>query len=210
VVERAEVVPERQRHWDAAYRDRGVAGVSWFQPEPAVSLELLRVLAVDPGAPVIDVGGGASPFVDRLVGEGYRDVSVLDVSELALDQGRGRLGPDAAVTWIHEDVLRWRPSRRYGLWHDRALFHFLTVDDDRSAYGRVLRSAMAPGGAVIVGTFAEDGPEYCSGLQVARYSTSQLAGVLGASFEVVATRHEVHTTPTGVVQPFTWVAGRMG
>lgn len=203
-------VPERQRHWDAAYGDRGVTTVSWFQPEPAVSLELLHVLAVDPGAPVIDVGGGASPFVDRLVGEGYGDVSVLDVSEVALDEARRRLGPDAAVSWIHEDVLRWRPARRYGLWHDRALFHFLTADDDRTTYGRVLRSAVTPGGGVIVGTFAEDGPEYCSGLQVTRYSASQLAGVLGASFEVVATRHEVHTTPAGLVQPFTWVAGRMG
>lgn len=199
----------REEHWDAAYRDRGVTGVSWFQPAPAVSLELLDALGVDAGTPVVDVGGGASLLVDRLVGKGFEDVSVLDVSEVALGRARRRLGSTATVTWVHDDVLRWRPDRRYGAWHDRALLHFLTDEEDRAAYRGVLRAALLPGAAVVVATFAEDGPGYCSGFPVARYGPSDLALTLGPGFEMLSTRREEHMTPDGVMQPFTWIAGRM-
>lgn len=182
--------------------------MSWFQPEPAVSLDLVHRLEVERSTAVVDVGGGASLLVDRLVGEGYGDVTVLDASEVALAEARGRLGPNTSVTWLHADVLSWRPDRRYGLWHDRAVFHFFTADEDRSAYLRCLSAALLPGAAVIVATFAEDGPERCSGLPVSRYSPEELAAVLGVGFHVVESRREVHTTPAGVVQPFTWVAGR--
>ncbi|MDE3087501.1 MAG: class I SAM-dependent methyltransferase, partial [Acidobacteriota bacterium] len=157
-------------HWDAAYRDGGTEGVSWFEHDPAVSMALVGLLAPDRSTAVVDVGGGASFLVDRLVAAGYGDVSVLDVSALALAESRRRLAATTAVHWLEEDVLEWRPGRRYGLWHDRAVFHFLTDDASRARYLRTLAEALVPGGAVVVGTFDADGPEQCSGLPVARYS----------------------------------------
>lgn len=199
---------QRVRHWDAVYEERGTDGVSWFQREPQVSLELVASLAVPCETAVVDVGGGASTFVDRLLARGFVDVTVLDVSAAALEASRRRLGRGARVTWLREDVLTWRPPRRYGLWHDRAAFHFLVDAADRAAYLAVLRSALAPGGQVVLGTFAADGPDRCSGLPVARYSPGGLAGVLGDDLEVVETRREVHVTPAGARQAFTWVAAR--
>ena len=199
---------ERARHWDEVYGSRGETGVSWFQPRPAVSLELVEVLGIPRDAAVIDVGGGASSLVDQLVGQGYCDVSLLDVSRAALEATRQRLDDDTRITLLEEDVLTWQPQRRFDLWHDRAAFHFLVDDDDRDKYLATLRSVLQPGGAVIIATFASDGPEFCSGLRVSRYSADSLESVLGSPFVVVATRREEHTTPGGAVQPFTWVAAR--
>lgn len=182
--------------------------MSWFQPEPQLSLELIAALGVDKSAAVIDVGGGASCLVDHLVGDGWRDVSVLDVSAAALIAARGRLPSDAPVTWLHQDLLTWTPTRNYRLWHDRAVFHFLVDTAEQTAYLGVLHAAVEPGGAVILATFAPDGPERCSGLPVARYSTDDLATLIGDGFEVVESRREEHTTPSGTCQPFTWVAAR--
>jgi len=198
----------REDHWDSAYKTRGVTEVSWFQTEPVVSLELIGALGVPREAAVIDVGGGASSLVDHLVEQGFTDLSVLDISETALDVARYRLGSSAPVSWLHEDLLSWKPLRRFHLWHDRAVFHFLVGNEDRDAYLDTLRTGMAPGGALIVATFAEDGPEYCSGLPVARYSAVDLGSVFGEGFVVVKTRREVHTAPRGTTQPFTWVAAR--
>jgi trans-aconitate methyltransferase len=182
--------------------------VSWYQSEPAVSLELIRSLGVDRGSPVVDVGGGASPLVDRLLEAGYTDVSVLDLSDVALDEARRRVGEDAPVSWLREDVLEWRPARRYGLWHDRAVFHFLVDEADRARYLEVLSGALEAGGAVVIATFADDGPQHCSGLPVARYSEGALVRLLGERLVPVDTRRETHLTPAGVPQPFTWVAAR--
>lgn len=201
---------ERARHWDAAYRDRGTEGVSWFEDDPAVSMALVGLLAPDRSTPVVDIGGGASFLVDRLVAAGYGDVSVLDVSALALAEARRRLGAATAVHWLEQDLLEWRPARRYGLWHDRAVFHFLTDGASRARYLGRLAEALVPGGALVVGTFAADGPEQCSGLPVARYSADELCDVLGPTFRPVECRRALHTTPGGAVQPFTWVAGRLG
>ncbi len=201
---------ERSGHWDEAYRSRGVEGVSWFEAEPAASLAMIGLLGVEPTAAVVDVGGGASLLVDRLVGAGFVDVTVLDVSTHALDEGRRRLGPRSEVTWLHEDVLAWRPGRRYGLWHDRAVFHFLTDEADQERYLATLEAAALPGAGVVLATFAPDGPDHCSGLPVARYSAEALAATLGELVTVVTTRREVHITPAGVRQPFTWVAGHIG
>lgn len=184
--------------------------MSWFQTEPTMSWELTGLLGVDPAAAVIDVGGGASPFVDRLVAAGYDDVTVLDVSDAALRAAERRVGTAAGVTWLHADLLEWRPERRYDLWHDRAVFHFLTDPAERTAYRERLDEGTAAGAAVIVATFAEDGPEQCSGLPVARYSAEGLAAALGDRFRVVAERRELHRTPAGGVQPFTWIAARAG
>jgi Methyltransferase domain len=200
---------ERATHWDDAYRSRGFDSVSWYQSEPTTSLELIRSLGVDPAVPVVDVGGGASPLVDRLLELGYGDVSVLDLSEVALEEARRRVGPGAPVCWLRQDVLEWRPTRRYGLWHDRAVFHFLVDDMDRARYLETLAGSTAQGGAVVIATFADDGPERCSGLPVARYSEDDLIGLLGDRFVPAETRRETHFTPAGTGQPFTWVAGRM-
>jgi len=198
---------DRMQHWDAAYESRGADGVSWFQPAPTISIALVELLKVPQDAAVIDIGGGASLFVDALVARGFRDLSVLDISELALETVSQRLG-SAPVSLLHEDLLAWNPPRRFGLWHDRAVFHFLVHESDQETYLEVLRSALLPGGAVIMATFASDGPEFCSGLPVARYSSAHLAEVLGVGFEVVDQRREEHVTPMGVTQPFTWIAAR--
>jgi hypothetical protein len=199
---------ERVRHWDEVYERRGELGVSWFQPTPAVSLELIGDLELPRDAAVVDIGGGASSLVDRLVDQGFSDLSVLDVSRTALQATRQRLGGDVTVAFLEKDVLEWRPERRFHLWHDRAAFHFLVDTADRDRYLATLRSAIQPGGFVIIATFASDGPEFCSGLPVARYSVDSLGSVLGSDFVVVATRREEHTTPDGGVQPFIWVAAR--
>jgi hypothetical protein len=199
-----------QAHWDSAYERRGFSGVSWFQSEPAVSLDLIAQAGISRDAAVIDVGGGASPLVDRLVGQGFADISVLDVSSVALDEARRRLPSDAPVEWIMQDVLSWRPPRRYQLWHDRAVFHFMVSAAAASAYRDTLRSAVSQNGLVVIGTFASDGPKSCSGLPVARFSESDLAGALGDGFTVVATRREEHRTPSGSTQPFSWVCARAG
>ncbi|HXY28680.1 MAG TPA: class I SAM-dependent methyltransferase [Acidimicrobiales bacterium] len=200
--------PERATHWDAAYRSRGVEGVSWFEATPTVSLELIGRLGIEASAAVLDVGGGASSLVDHLMAAGFVDVTVLDVSEVALDMGRRRVGDRPEVSWLHQDVLVWQPDRRFGLWHDRAVFHFLTEEADRVRYLSTLAAAVGPNAGIVLATFAPDGPEYCSGLPVVRYSAEALAAVLGNRFTVVASRREVHTTPGGVAQPFTWVAAR--
>ncbi len=195
----------RAQHWDRTYEERGEHDVSWFQQEPTTSLELIDALGVPRDAAVLDVGGGASRLVDHLLARGYTDLTVLDVSHVALDLARARVG-DEHVTWVATDLLRWEPQRSYALWHDRAVFHFLTDDTDRRAYLETLRRAV-PDGAVIIATFAPDGPDTCSGLPVARYGPDELAALL-EGFEVLDHRREVHHTPWDTAQPFTFVAAR--
>jgi SAM-dependent methyltransferase len=158
---------------------------------------------------LIDVGGGTSSLAAHLVDRGFVGVSVLDLSATALAEARSRLGEGVSVHWLQEDLLVWRPQRRYDLWHDRAVFHFLVNPLDRDAYLQTLRAALRPKGCVVIATFASDGPRFCSGRPVLGYAAADLARLLGPEFEQVETRREEHTTPTGVVQPFTWVAGRM-
>lgn len=154
---------ERQAHWDAAYVTRGADGVSWFQRDPRISLELFESLGVTTSAAVIDVGGGASVLVDQLVGRGYEDLTVLDVSRAALQVAQRRLPVDAPVTWIHHDLLTWEPERNYDVWHDRAVFHFLVDPVEQDRYMRLLRSVLSAEGAVVLAAFAADGPDHCSG-----------------------------------------------
>jgi trans-aconitate methyltransferase len=170
-----------------------------------MSLEILDMLGVTQDAGVIDIGGGASTLVDALTQRGFTDLTVLDISDTALQASRKRLGTQARVTWIATDLLTWEPTRLYDVWHDRAVFHFLSGSEVET-YRDVLHRAIGPGGFVIMATFAPDGPERCSGLPVTRYGADELGSTLGSDFKVVEQRREVHTTPGGGVQPFTWIA----
>lgn len=197
----------RFQRWDSVYRTRESDTVSWFQAEPTVTLELVELLGVPHDAAIIDAGGGASRLVDRLLAADYTDVTVLDLSPAALAVSQARLGDATDVEWIAEDLLTWEPARRYDLWHDRAVLHFLS-GEDISIYRELLERSVAPSGCVILGTFAPDGPEQCSGLPVTRYSAAALTGFLAPTFVVIEERHELHTTPSGAVQAFTWIAAK--
>jgi hypothetical protein len=200
---------ERAGHWDAVYGRSAEDAVSWFEAEPTFSLELLDRLGVALTDPVVDIGAGASRLVDALLGRGFSDVTVLDVSDVGLAKARRRLGERAEqVRWVVADLLSWRPVQRYQVWHDRAVFHFLTDPADQARYREVFDAALEPGAEVVIGTFAADGPDRCSGLPTCRYSPEQLSAVLGASIEPVCSRRELHRTPSDAVQPFTWLAAR--
>ena len=198
--------PGTAAYWDHRYAAVGETGVSWFQPVPEISLELIGLVA-DHGAGIVDVGGGASTLVDHLLERGFHDVTVVDLSQQALGAARDRIG-DSPVHWVVSDVREWQPSRTFDVWHDRAAYHFLTDPDDQRAYWDLVRDAVPHGGHVIVGTFAEDGPEMCSGLPVVRASADETADRMGDGFDVVATRAEVHVTPAGGTQSFVWTLAR--
>ncbi|MGB8628046.1 MAG: class I SAM-dependent methyltransferase [Xanthobacteraceae bacterium] len=193
----------RLSHWQNVYREKAENQVSWFQETPGISLELIEAVHPKFDWAVIDIGAGASRLVDVLAREGYRDLTVLDVSENAIAMAKARMDePAAMVKWIVADVTQWQPARRYDLWHDRAAFHFLIEAADRTAYVERLTGALFPGGHAIIGTFAMDGPERCSGLPVVRYDAALLSTTLGNAFALVETRHHDHRTPMGGVQHF--------
>lgn len=194
---------DRQTHWQNVYTTKGEKEVSWFQERPEISLEFIAATRAGPNSAIVDIGGGASRLVDALLDEGYRKLTVLDLSEVALATSRERLGlRGEAVTWVAADVTTWRPSERYDVWHDRAAFHFLTDEKDRQAYVSRLEGALREGGEAIIGTFALSGPGRCSGLPVARYDASSLAAALGPKFRLLASREDEHRTPWGTLQAF--------
>lgn len=195
---------DRHSHWQNVYSTKGEADVSWFQEVPDISLELLALVGAVPGRSVIDIGGGASRLVDSLLERGFSDIAVLDLSEAALAAARARLVDRGdAVTWIAADATAWAPDEAaYDIWHDRAAFHFLTEPDDQAAYIERLKRSLRPGGHVIIGTFAPDGPEKCSGLPVMRHDADSLAALLGEEFSLVDHRRHEHATPWGSVQKF--------
>ncbi len=197
-------VMDPRTHWETIYRTKDVHEVSWFQSEARRSLDLITRICADRAAPIIDVGAGASVLVDNLLAAGYQDLSVLDWSEAALEISRDRLGADSSrVKWMRVDVLRSQLDEgAYAVWHDRAVFHFLTDATDRQAYVEQVRRAVRPRGYVLVATFAEDGPEYCSGLPVVRYSAEGLHSEFGTDFQLVRSEHEDHRTPGGAEQSF--------
>ena len=200
---------DRREHWENVYATREETAVSWYQPHAKRSLRLIRAASPDGTASVIDIGGGSSSLVDDLLRVGFADLTVLDISASALSRSRDRLGERAAkVTWIVADITRWIPPRRWSIWHDRAVFHFLTEPTHQDAYIAALAAATAPGATVIMSTFALDGPEKCSGLPVQRYSAATLARRLGAVFEPIADEREAHTTPWGSKQRFIYAVFR--
>ncbi len=194
---------DRTSHWQNVYTTKAETDVSWYQDDPATSLRLIHDANATPASRIIDIGGGASRLVDALLAAGFRAVTVLDISAAALEVARARIGERAAeVDWIATDVTTWTPQRQYDIWHDRAAFHFLTEERDRRAYIENLRRAVMPGGQIVIGTFALDGPEKCSGLPVQRYDAASLAGTLGPAFELLDSCSEAHHTPWGAVQQF--------
>lgn len=194
-----------RQHWEEVYGSRQPDEVSWFQAHPGPSLRFIEATGAGPGAPLIDIGGGASRLVDCLLERGFGDVTVLDVSPSALDAARNRLGERAAaVRWIEADICTFEPRRRYRLWHDRAVFHFLVDDATRAGYLAALNDGLAPGGHLVIGAFATGGPRRCSGLPVRQYDAPTLCAELGPAFELLDATRAVHRTPGDVEQLFAW------
>ena len=195
----------RAHHWNDVFRTRELDTVSWYQHDPATSLRLIEPV---PGS-VVDVGAGTSTLVDRLLDAGRTDITVLDVSDAALELTRARLGDtEDAVTFEAIDILSWEPGRQYDVWHDRAAFHFLTDPAHRRRYVEMVTDAVAAQGLLVLGTFAEDGPTRCSGLPTARYGATDLAVLFSERFTLEHQEREGHRTPAGATQEFTWVTLR--
>lgn len=195
---------DQAEHWRAVYEKRPATEVSWFQREATTSLALVAACELQTSAAILDIGAGASTFADGLIERGFTDLTLLDLAAAALADTRRRL-PSAPIQYIAADITKWSPPRTFDLWHDRAVFHFLTDTDDRGAYRAALAKAIHPGAHVIVGTFALDGPERCSGLPVQRYSSSSLAREFDGLLRPVESRAERHRTPSGAEQSFVFV-----
>ncbi len=202
---------EIKEHWESVYRTKGSQQVSWYQAEPRTSVALIEKCAVRKDEPVLDVGAGASSLADALLDRGFTDITVLDISAAALQVAQNRLGERAGlVKWIVSDLLdAVLPEHYFGVWHDRAVFHFLTRADDRSRYVRLLRDSMKPGGSIVMATFGPNGPPKCSGLDVMRYSGEGLLAELGAGVTLEESFIEIHPTPFGTNQEFQFARFRM-
>ncbi|MEY3755708.1 MAG: hypothetical protein RLY27_2328 [Pseudomonadota bacterium] len=197
---------DSKQHWNQIYTTKASDNVSWFQEHSRQSLELIHNTGLGNNAAIIDVGGGASKLVDALTEKGYRDLTVLDLSSAALDVAKQRLGRNAEhISWMVGDITNVElPSYRFDIWHDRAVFHFLTDPADRQAYVEQVVRSVRPDGHVIISTFAEDGPEKCSGLPVVRYKPETLQSIFGDNFTLVHHQKEAHNTPFGTVQQFVY------
>ena len=193
----------RRDHWETVYSSKMFTDVSWFQPRPERSLQLVEQTAVSRHEAIIDVGGGASTLVDHLLEDGFTDITVLDVASRALEQSRERLGARGGeVEWVVSDVTTFVPVRSWRLWHDRAALHFLVDEQDRARYVGVLREALQPGGHIVLATFGPEGPLKCSGLEIRRYSIEMVEDLLGPGFELQCHELENHVTPSGSNQQF--------
>jgi SAM-dependent methyltransferase len=194
---------DRKRHWETVYSKKAAEETSWYQAIPHLSLSMIANAGLGPEASLVDIGAGASLLVDHLLDQGYRDLTVLDISSAALAQASSRLGERAAlVKWTETDVTAFKPARQFDLWHDRAAFHFLTEAEDRQRYLAVLQKALAPGGQAILATFAPGGPAKCSGLDIVQYDAERLGRELGPEFILLEQQEERHVTPAGGEQLF--------
>jgi SAM-dependent methyltransferase len=193
----------KKEHWDKAHAARHPREVSWHQQLPALSLRMIQESNVAADTPLIDVGGGASLLVDFLLEEGYRDITVLDVSGIALNKARRRLGDRVSrVKWIEQDITCFEPERKYGLWHDRALFHFLILENERKKYVQALLRSLQIGGQLVISTFAIGGPVKCSGLDIVQYDARKLELELGGEFTLLEQEQVLHRTPAEKEQLF--------
>ena len=194
----------QKEHWEVVYSTRQAEDVGWYKPKLETSFSWIEALGLDPKEPIIDVGGGASTLVDDLLEAGHQSITVLDISEAAIKAVQDRLGAvGERVRWLNGDITMIDlPSHRYGLWHDRAVFHFLTEPEQQKSYRDNLLAALKPGGHLIIGTFAPEAPPKCSGLPIQRYTHEELSNVLGGEFELQRDDQEVHVTPGGVEQMY--------
>ena len=196
---------ESQQHWDKVYSEKAPTEVSWYEPMPQISLELIRSCGISKDAAIIDIGGGDSFLAEFLVSLGYTDVTVVDISSKAIERAKERMCEKAdEVKWIIADASKFEPERSYDLWHDRAAFHFLTGDDQKKDYLERVQKAVKPGGYVIMGTFSNKGPEKCSGLTVQRYSVNDICQFFEKEFSMLNGKNVDHQTPSGVTQNFTF------
>lgn len=192
-----------KNHWETVYTTKQPNEVSWTQEVPKTSLSFIHGFNIPKSAPIIDIGGGDSNLVDFLLAEGYTDLTVLDISEAALERAKTRLGEKASqVQWIVSDITEFKPQNQYKVWHDRATFHFLTTPTQIQAYLAIAKQAI--NGYVAIGTFSENGPQKCSGLEIKQYSEEQLQTTLSNGFEKIKCVNENHTTPFNTVQNFTF------
>lgn len=194
---------DRKSHWEQVYRNKSPLEVSWYQAEPALSLGLIEATGCTRDAGIIDVGGGASVLVDRLLAAGYSRLAVLDIAGSALAHARDRLGARAAeVEWHEADATEFAAPHVFDIWHDRAVFHFLTDAEERRRYREVLLRTLRPGGHLILAAFAVGGPDHCSGLEIVQYDAPQIREQFGDAFDLIETREESHRTPGGMIQRF--------
>lgn len=193
----------RKDHWEKVYENKSPLELSWYQKTPSLSLKLIENAKLKKDAAIIDVGGGASLLVDHLYERGYRNLAILDISRRALEHAKQRLGDSATtISWFEADVTDFVSPSQFDLWHDRAVFHFLTDEHDRKRYVETLLRTLNPGAQVIIATFALNGPEKCSGLPIVQYDATKLKNELGQSFKLLEQAQEVHVTPTGKEQAF--------
>ena len=193
----------RKKHWGDVYQEKSPSELSWYQKEPKLSLELIRCTNVASNDAIIDVGGGASVLVDYLSKESFTNLTVLDISENAIAMAKKRLGDTAkSIEWIVSDITQFDTSQKFSLWHDRALFHFLTEPSDREIYVNALIKTIKTEGHLIIATFAIGGPEKCSGLEIVQYDSEKMIAELGDNFSLVEERKEIHITPANKEQEF--------
>jgi SAM-dependent methyltransferase len=193
----------KKQHWEQVYSNRTPLDVSWFQQQPTVSLSMINALQLPKDAAIIDIGGGASRLVDHLIAEHYHNLAVLDISAQALAHSQSRLGKLADnVEWFDEDITLFAPSRKFDLWHDRAVFHFLTDAADRKKYVANLKAALVTKGHVLLSTFAAGGPTQCSNLDIVQYDEAKMCAEPGADFVLQSVQHELHITPANKEQAF--------
>lgn len=193
----------RKKHWETIYENKPLETVSWYQPNPETSLYFLEQSGLPKSAKIIDIGGGDSFLVDHLLKSGYTDITVLDISEAAIERAKTRLGNQAAkVKWIVADVTDFKPTEYYDFWHDRAAFHFLTNQKEVDAYLKITAQAIAPNGNMIIGTFSEQGPEKCSGIAIKQYSEQSMTTLFQTDFEKSSCLTVDHDTPFGTIQNF--------
>lgn len=196
-------------HWENIYGTKTLQEVSWYQPVPHTSLDLILSSDLPKTAAIVDAGGGDSLLADHLLEAGYVDITVLDISEVALERARMRLGDKAGkIRWIAADIASYEPDRSYDLWHDRAAFHFLTQDEDIRHYLGALSKGIVPGGVLLVATFSENGPEKCSGIPIKQYSEASMKATFSDAFDTMECFTAIHPTPFGTTQEFTFCSFR--
>jgi trans-aconitate methyltransferase len=194
---------DRKKHWETIYQTKNFTDVSWYQSKPKTSIDLIERAGISKTAKIIDIGGGDSLLVDNLLEKGYTDITVLDISETALSKAKQRLGTKAArVKWLVRDVSYFSPPEKYDLWHDRAVFHFLTKEPEVKNYFSSVRSGLSDGGSLIIGTFSPDGPQKCSGIEIRQYSEQSISEIFKQGFNKKECITIDHTTPFGTTQNF--------